>query len=189
MILLLFLTACGSRDAGHDDDALALQIRTEYLALNACEGQMRVTADYGQRVYEYGINFQWERDGVLTLALTEPENLRGITAHVEQGESRLEFQGVQLETGPLSTEGLSPIDGFPALFRYITEGYIATCGTEYLGECEALRVSCGDPDTPEGQGTEGTLWFDKETHALLRGEILSDGYTVIRCEFENFTMR
>ena len=32
-----------------------------------------------------------------------------------------------------------------------------------------------------------TLWFDKESGSLRRGEILVDGFRVISCEFLTFT--
>lgn len=186
ILLLLTLTACGSPVASHDD-ALSLAIRTEYLSMTNCQGTMEVTADYGQRVYEYELEFTWQKDGELVLTVVKPEELAGIIAREKDGNTWLEYDDVRLETGPLTPDGLSPVDSFPALLTYATEGYMADCCTEQLEEQDCLRIDFRDPDGSPGVGTEGTLWFDKETHALVRGEISSNGYTVVTCKFLQFT--
>lgn len=50
----------------------------------------------------------------MTLVITAPEEVAGITATVENGQTFLKFDGVQLETGPLNADGLSPLDALPA---------------------------------------------------------------------------
>lgn len=186
MTLCLMLTACGqSADAGGDE--LALKIRAEYISMSSCAGQVELTADYGERVYQYSIDFSYEKDGELALTVVEPENIAGITARVINGDTRLEYDGVSLETGPLSGDGLSPIDGLPALLSYAREGCIAECGFEALDDTETLRVCCRDPQNKPGEGMEGALWFDKNTYELVKGEISADGYVVVRCDFISFT--
>ncbi len=82
---------------------------------------------------------------------------------------------------------MSPIDGLPALFAYAREGCITECGFETLGDTETLRICCRDPQNQPGEGAEGTLWFDKNTHEMVQGEISADGHVVVRCEFNLFT--
>ena len=81
---------------------------------------------------------------------------------------------------------LSLIWGLPLLLEYAQTGWMAECGTEELGGGTALRVDCRDPEKAPGEGRTCTLWFDPGTHALLRGELAQDGFTVLRCEFEAF---
>lgn len=188
IILLALLAGCGG-EAGSEEDELALEIRGEYLAMTSCQATAEVTADYGQRVYEYTISLSYEKEGETVLSLLEPEEVAGITARISNGETTLEFDGVRLETGPLSNDGLSPLEGLPALLAYAREGYISAIAVEALGEegPQALHVCYSDPEGSPGTGTEGALWFDLATHALLRGEISVDGYTVVQCEFVEFT--
>ena len=57
MILLLLASAlCGCTGAD-DESQLALQLRSDFLAMDGCNGAMEVTADYGQRVYTYTVEF------------------------------------------------------------------------------------------------------------------------------------
>lgn len=185
ILLLLVLSACGSKT--ESEDALALQFRTEYLEMQSCEGTVEMISDYGQRVYEYTVAFSWQKDGDLSLTLQQPKELEGMTAHISQGQTMLEFDGAKLETGPISTEGLSPIDSIPATLNYMTNGYIAECGSEQLDERECLRVQCRNPEETAGEGVEAILWLDKTTGDLVRSEMVSEGVTVVRCLFTAFT--
>ena len=186
MTLVLFLTGCG--EEGNEAEKLLQTVRGAYLEMTACSCHGDITADYGQRVYEFGVDITWEKEGRTVLVLTSPENVAGITATVEKGETTLEYDGVMVETGPLDSAGLSPMDALPALLTYAREGYMAECCMENWDGASLLRVTCRDPERDPGQGVEAQLWFRPEDLGLARGEISEDGRTVIQCVFTNFSM-
>lgn len=189
MILCLLLTGCssGENDGNNSADELALSIRTEYLAMTACSTTIDMVADYGQRVYEYTLAVSWQKDGETVLTVLEPEYIAGITARIENKTGYLEYEGVSVETGALTAEGLSPVEAIPAILDNIFSGYIAECDFEMVGETKQLWFLCRDPENSPGVGTEAAFWFDAESHMLCSAEILSDGYTVVRCKFFDFT--
>ena len=182
-MMILLLAGCGPAE-GSEAEKLALVVRGEYLEMTSGTAQLVVTADYGRRVYQYEMTALWDEEEV-QLTLTAPETVAGVTARVTGGDSRLEYDGVSVETGPLDGEGLTPVSAFPALLEATRSGYILSCDMEEDGEL--LRVDCGDPEEEPGAGTEAVLWFDPGTHALVRGEILVDGFRAILCEFTGFT--
>lgn len=189
MMILPLLAGCsrGEQGSGTSAEELALTIRTEYLAMKACNTTVDITADYGQRVYEYTMSVSWQKDGETVLTVEKPENIAGITARIQSGSVMLEYDGASLETGMLSADGLSPMEAIPAVLEYILSGYIAACDFEVVGEEEQLWFCCRDPENSPGTGTEAAFWFDTESHALNRAEVMSDGYTVIQCIFTDFT--
>lgn len=186
MTLVLPLTACGG--AGDEAEESLQKVRGMYLEMTACTGHVEITADYGQRVYSYGIDFSWEREGETRLVLTSPHNVAGTTAHIAAGETALEYDGVMMETGALDSAGLTPMDALPALLAYAQEGYMAECVMENWENVPWLHVTCRDPAQDPGQGVEAQLWFLPKEGTMTRGEISENGRTVILCDFTDFVM-
>ena len=182
VLMMTLLTGCGTAKVSQGEE-LALTVRGEYLAMEGCTAQACITADYGQRVYEYEMDIAVNGEETV-LTLTAPETVAGMTARISGEDSFLEFDGTSVETGPLDDEGLTPVSAPPALLEAARSGYIAACSLEEEGAL--LRIDCGDPVGEPGQGTETVLWFDAATHALTRGEISVDGFRVILCEFSDF---
>ncbi len=183
LMTTLLLAGCG-QERGNEGEELALTIRGEYLAMDGCAARAAVTADYGQRVYRYEMAVAVSGEETL-LTLSAPETVAGLTARMSGGENLLEFDGISVETGPLDENGLTPVSAVPALLEAARSGYITACALEEDGA--VLRVECGDPAGSPGTGAETALWFDAATHALTRGEISTDGFRVILCEFSEFT--
>lgn len=185
--ILLAVLLCGCTGS-QEEDQLALQLREDFLTMAGCSGQMKLTADYGQRVYTYSVTFSSDQEQGMTLVLTAPEAVAGITATIEHGQTNLVYDGVRLETGPLNKDGISPLDALPALIAAVQNGCLAETGSELLGETDTLRLCYRDSEQGTGEGTETTLWFCKDRKTLLRGELRSSGSTVIRCEFSAFNI-
>lgn len=182
-LMMTLLAGCGSGKVSEAEE-LALTIRGEYLAMDSCAVQASVTADYGQRVYQYQLAAAVNQEETI-LTLAAPETVAGLTAHITGKDSYLEFDGVSVETGPLDGDGLTPVSALPALLEAARSGYIVACALEEDGKL--LRVDCGDPAASPGSGTETVLWFDAGTHALVRGEVSVDGFRAILCEITEFT--
>ena len=188
LMMTLLLTGCGAGGSGEESpENLASRIRMEYLALSGWSAQLQVTADYGERVYEFGLDAVWRKDGETVLTITSPELVAGITARVRDGEGYLEYDGASLSTGPLTGEGMSPLEVIPFVMEELTGGYMARASYVEEGERRLLTVLCRDPEGEEGTGAECTLWFDPESHDLLRAELSWDGVTVLRAEVNAFT--
>ncbi len=189
LIPLCLLSGCGEQVA--EGEQQALELRTTYLSMTACQGTLQVTADYGQRVYTYEMDMIWQgntTEGETTIVITQPDIIAGLTVTATEGESVLQYDGISIETGPLYDNGPNPIEAIPYFLESIRSGFIGECGYELVGDEEQLRLVCRDPDTPSGTGEEVTLWFSKEDGLLRRGELAMDGFTVITCIFEDFSM-
>lgn len=180
MMTLLPLSGCGEGQKALDE---ALTVRTEYLALTNFSTRAQIRADYGQRVYDFTLDVS-ARDDEMTLTVVEPELIAGITARLGKDSAALEYDGVSMETGPLTPEGLTPMSAVPTLLEVIRGTYITACSYEEDG---ALRVTCGDPDAPVGTGVEYLLFFHPDTHDLTRAEISLDGARRLQCTFSPFT--
>lgn len=97
LLLAALLGGCSKTESEND---LALQLRSDFLAMDGCSGTMDVTADYGQRVYEYTVSFSSTQKDGMTLVITAPEEVAGITATVENGQTFLKFDGAAGNRSP-----------------------------------------------------------------------------------------
>ena len=181
-MIALLLAGCGRLEVS-EAEQLALEIRGEYLELERCSASLEITADYGQRVYQFGMEAQVQGEDA-ALTLTAPETVAGLTARWAGEAGTLEYDGVAVETGSLDPEGLDPVSAFPVLLEAARSGYLTACALEEDGA--VLRVDCGDPEGTPGSGRETTIWFDSDTHVPLEGEIRVDGFRVIACRFLEF---
>lgn len=186
LMMTLLLTACGG-SGEESPDNLAARIRAEYLALSGWSAEIEMTADYGERVYDFTVDAVWQRDGDTVLTITSPELIAGITARLEDGVGYLEYEGASLSTGPLTGDGMNPLEAVPYVMAQVKSGYMASCTFEQEGERRVLRVLCRDADGTEGVGGACALYFDVDSHDLLRVELSWDGVTVLTARLNDFT--
>ena len=114
-LMMTLLTGCANAMVSEAEE-LALSIRGEYLAMDSCAVRASVTADYGQRVYQYEMAAAVNGEEIV-LTLSAPETVAGLTARITGEDSRLEFDGVSLETGPWTGTALPPSPPCPRCWR------------------------------------------------------------------------
>lgn len=180
-ISLLFLAACAGR-GGQTGEELALAIQEEYRQFTAVTCQVALTAEYGERSFECVVDAAWDRETGATLTLVEPEIAQGVTARIAQGETSLVYDGFSLETGPLTGDGLSPLEAIPALWARVTRGYIAAADRTD----NTLEVTYRQGDGPPGSGLEAVVTFDTQSHAPLTGELYADGTRIAGAQVSDF---
>ena len=188
LMMTLLLSGCKAGGGGEDSpEGLAAQIRGEWLSMTAWTATVSVTADYGQRVYDFVLDVSWEKEGETVLTVVEPELIAGITARLREDGAYLEYDGASLSTGPLTGDGMSPLEAVPFLMEQLTAGYMARCSYEDWDGSQVLRVDCRDPEKDPETGSECALYLDPDSHALLRAEVSWDGAVVLTAAFTDFT--
>lgn len=177
LILLFFLSSCSaSKGSGQE---LALKIRADLLDASKIEMTADVTADYGDRVYQFTFTYAGSADKG-EIVITAPEDIAGLKAKVSVSGGTISYDGAELDTGALTSGGLSPADSVPILLSQWQNGYISGCNYENLGSTETLAVTTAVTES-ESQRT----WFDIKTHLPVRSELSQNGRMVISCTFEN----
>lgn len=187
LMMTLLLSGCKAGGGGESPEELAGTIRDEYQNMAGWSAVAEVTADYGEKVFDFTMDVQWRREGETVLTITAPELLAGITARVAEKETVLEYDGVGLSLGALDGDGLTPVSAVTALMDRIGQGYMARCAWTGPEESQ-LAIRYQDPELAANQGTEFLLTFDRASHALLGAEVSSAGTTVLTVNFSNFTM-
>lgn len=187
LMMTLLLTACSGK-SGDDPQQLAAVIRGEYLSMNAWSTTAEISVTYGEQVFDFTVDAQWQKEAGTVLTITQPTLLAGITARIQPEETVLEYDGAGLSLGALDSEGLTPVSMLPAVMECVMKGYMARCSWLEEGEGRILVILCCDPDRGQGEGTEYTLYFDELTHAMLRAEVSVDGVLCLTAALTDFTM-
>ena len=186
LMMTLLLSGCkGGGESTPEEAALAL--RDTYQNLAGWTSAVDITAEVGDKVFDFTLDASWQKEGETVLVITAPEMLAGITARIADGETVLEYDGAGLSLGLLDGRGLTAVTVVPWLMEQIGRGYMARCAWAGANK-ELLQITFRDPEAEAGKGTEYLIAFDRETLALDQAEISVDGASVLTAVFHNFTM-
>ena len=175
--LCFTLAACSNRESTPENTAQ--EIQAEYEKAQSITMLLALTADYGDRVYEYKLKYTGSMDSG-DLEVLEPESIAGMTIQISPEGTALSYEGVMLDTGAIAEDGLSPVDAVPLMLASWREGYFSECRNETLFETDTVSAAVEISDTVSLK-----TWFDKKSSLPLYAEISSSGYAVISCKFEN----
>ncbi|SMC45582.1 hypothetical protein [Papillibacter cinnamivorans] len=181
MMILLFASGCTGGSPGEK----TRQVRETYTGAEGFVMTAKVTADYGERVYEYTLRYTYVKDGDGQIEVLEPELIAGIQAVVREDGLELIYDGASLETGRLSGDGLTPMDALPAMVRAWKEWAATEEGAETLGKTKTLRITF-ETESSDGDPIVHSAWFDEESYIPLQAETSVEDFTVIRCEVTEF---
>ncbi len=175
--MTVFLTSCSGR--GAKAEKIAAEIRSELISAPSVVTVVNVKADYGERVYEYKLRYSGNlSEGVVEVI--EPEAIAGVTADVSVSGCVLKYDGAEVDTGDVISDGTTPIGVIPVLLYQWRSGHIKESTFETLGDAAAVAVSSDVSETVVQR-----TWFDRETHMPIKAEIYENGYTALSCGFED----
>ena len=184
VLMMTLLAACAP--AGETPEDAAFHLQEHYRGMAGFSATVDLTAEYGNKVYDFTVDALCRRDGESVLTVTAPELIAGITARLAEGETVLEYDGAALSLGDLDGEGLTPVSAVPELFRQAAMGWMARGAWADEGQTQ-LQALCRDPEAEEGTGTEFLILFDRETFSPVRTEVSRDGTRVLTAQFSDFT--
>jgi hypothetical protein len=174
--LFTLLASC----AGHADaERLEDEIKDGFRGAGGIEATAGVAADYGDGVLRFTVKYAGTAD-MGSVEILAPEQVAGITARVAFPECELEYDGISMEAGTLTGDGLSPVQALPVLLGQWTDGYTELASFERLGDIDALVL-----ETRITDDSSQKTWFDAQTLLPMRSEIYGGGRMVIACEMES----
>ena len=184
LVLLLSLTVLltGCR-RGQDD---VERLRSFYLQQPTLSARAEILADYGERAYTYTVSLTGgENTGRLTVET--PESIAGTGTAWEDGVTSLDYDGIQLETGPITPEGLSPAEGIPSLLGTLRAGAVTGWGRERWGEAgECLRLTLAHPASEQARWE---VWGNADTGTLYHAELYWQDSRVLSFTFSDYVVQ
>ena len=113
MLLVALLCGCGSHTDGES-------IRAHFEALEGFEAQIEITADLGESVLDFSIQYDYNKEDNDRFTITAPESLAGISgtiAGTDNAVFSLQYDGLALDDAMPQRTGLTPADALFCLMN------------------------------------------------------------------------
>jgi hypothetical protein len=177
--LLFLLAGCAQSDATTDR---VEAVREVYRTMSSYTATAQITANCQERIYQYEADIQGTPAGG-SLTVTAPENLAGCTIAWDEDGLVLNWEEVELDTGTLNTDGLTPVDAMAAILYCCTDGLLLECCQEAEGG-ELYAVF----ENPDNAACTAQCWFATDSYALNRAELTLNGETAVTLQFTTFQL-
>ena len=175
MVVLMFLSGCGSGDAALEG---AMAFRDRLLDASGLEFAAQITADYGTEVDSFGMEIRSDSDGNVAFEVTTPDPISGITGTVTRAGGALTFDDTILGFPMLAEGRLAPAAAPWVLVKALRSGYISSVCKE--ADQWHLTVL----DSYEEDALVLDVWFDADW-LPVHSEILFKGETILTLALED----
>ncbi len=172
VLLLLLLPCLLLGGCGQNDAAARFAPFSEALAARSdlCF-TAALRAEYPDRSAAFTLRYEDSAPGSVVTVL-QPEEIRGVSVHLDGAESALGYDAITLDTGALDRYGLSPACAPARLVQALREGHLESAWEE-----DGLTV--WELIVDDGQSV--CVWLS-EALVPQRAELISDGRVTVFCE-------
>ena len=176
IIALVFLCGCGNNSAL--DQGMTLRSKVG----KGCAFDAQITADYGDKQYQFAMNCQFDAAGVLSFSVTDPSSISGIEGTVDETGGKLTFRDKALAFPSIADDLISPVAA-PWLFVHgIRGGYLKSAENKPDGSHIIID------DTYRESVVQIDLYCDSKS-IPVRGEILWNGRRILAIDVKNFVFQ
>lgn len=176
IFIVAMLSGCSS---AHPELDRGMALRDRLLSGQGCSFDADITADYGDKLYEFSMACQGDVQGNLAFTVTAPETIAGITGTVSDVGGKLTFDDTALQFELMTDDQLSPVSAPWIFLRTLRSGYLTSAGMDG----EQLRLTIND--SYEEDALQLDIWLDGDD-VPVRAEILYDGRRILSLSVKNF---
>lgn len=160
-----------------------MEVQEQYRTVTAADMEAEVVShtDSGDR--KFVLTCRYDRAGQSVTTVTAPEELKGLTAVLADGELALKSRDQLIPAG--AATDVCPANCLPVLLETLAEGYLTEQGTETLEEHPCLHL------TLETTGSSGTavrcaVWLDEDSLIPRYAEFSQNGSVVLTARMISF---
>ena len=128
-LLSACVSACGNRV---DDLAPMMQLRQDLAKADGCSFLAEITADYGDRIYNFTLKCTTNATGDAYFEVMKPESIAGISGRVSPIGGKLEFDDQVLLFSGLTQGQITPVIAPWLMIKAITGGYISAVNNDMV---------------------------------------------------------
>lgn len=177
VICIILLTGCAS-GSNEMDRALALRSKIQRSQITF---DVELTADYGNRTYDFSMACKGDAEGNITFTVTAPESIAGISGTIAGGTGKFRFDNEFLAFEVLADGLISPVGGPWVMIKALRSGYLTSCGSE--GDGWRLSID----DSYQENALHLDIWLDGQD-VLQRCEIYWQGRRLLTMRVSNLVI-
>lgn len=175
LLVMVLLTGC----LGQNDDLdRMMELRAKLLS-SECSFQTEVTADYGDKLYTFGLYCEGDTQGNVGFRVTSPESISGIEGRTSSDGGKLTFDDTALTFPLLADDQVTPVSAPYLLVKTLRGGYVRSVGEEE----DSLRVTIDD--SYEEDALQLDIWLNGD-NLPVRAEILYEGRRILSMSITDF---
>lgn len=178
LVLVALLSGCS---ADHSSVEKMVAFRNQLTGDKECTFTANITADYGDKVYVFGMACKTDSDGSLSFTVLQPETISGISGKITQSDGRLTFDDRVLIFETISEGLVTPVAAPWLMIHSLESGYIISCTDTNDGMFVQVQDSYAD------ESVMLEMWFN-EQNVPVSAELIWGGMRFLSMEIENFTI-
>lgn len=155
-----------------------MELRAKLLS-GECSFQAEITADYGDKLYTFGMYAEGDTRGNLGFEVTSPETISGIEGVISSEGGKLTFDDTALTFPLLADDQITPVSAPYLLMKTLRGGYVRSVGEDE----DLLRVTIDD--SYEEDALQLDIWLDGQ-NLPTRAEVLYDGRRILSMKITDF---
>lgn len=162
-------------------------VRAHFSGIEGFEAHVKMTADLGESVQEYEVDYVYSRQDNDLFTITAPESLAGISGAIAGTESArfsLQYDNMQLDDAMPQRVGLTPADGLYCLLADLRGAEPAQQWTESVSG-QSLLVLRYESEDDTG-GIERQVWLTADGCRPVCAEIYADGQCVLTLQMTEY---
>ena len=152
----------------------ALAMRSSIEQAQSVAFRAKITADYGDEIYQFVMDCTADRQGNVTFTVVEPEVIAGITGKLSADGGNLTFDDAVLAIPMLTEDQITPISAPWILMKTLRSGFITSSGKgrvtiddSYADDALKLDITLSPQNLP---ATAEIYWKNRR---ILTVELLS----------------
>lgn len=178
-IICTVVLFCGCQKTD-SDISRALMLRNKLVASNGCSFQAEIVADYGEDIYTFTLECEFNQLGDMTFRVNEPDVIHGIQGEVSENTGKLTFDDKVVAFQTMADGQLTPVIAPWLFIKTIRSGYIDGCSDAEGGLFISADDSYGE------NALHLNIWMD-DALTPKKGEIYWQGRRVLTIFVEFFT--
>lgn len=174
---LYLLSGCSS----HNNMDKAISLRTDILSGSGCAFECEITADYGEKLYTFGMECKGDKEGNLTFTVSKPTTIAGICGSVTGTKGALTFDDRVLAFETIADGYLTPVSAPWVFLKTLRSGYLRSCVETEDGICMQIDDTYAESSLQ--------LWIYADKNAVpTGGEIFWNNRRILTLHVDQFTI-